>query len=239
VEDRCRLWITYCSPTNYYYVAAVSIAARTVMYPGYQYGLRCGSFLLQISRSQFRLRSMQILNNFWSRITRSTHATSVFVFFALASCLAQPIRAQQTSAHRKHPAATLPTNTVVANVSVGLDPSFAVVSPDSSTFYVANQMANTVSVIDAVTNTVTSSISVGNSPLGLALTPDGSTLYVANGGNDSISVVDTATNTVTVGSGPLLLAVSPDGKSLYVPCSTQIQIIDTANNQISNTVPVP
>jgi YVTN family beta-propeller protein len=186
---------------------------------------------------------MKILINVWSTLAGSTQLTSAFAAFALVSCFLQPNRARAASANGINTDATVPTNTVVANVSVGLYPTYAVVTPDSSTVYVCSNFTKSVSVIDAATNTVSSVISVGSGPSGLALTLDGSTLYVANTTDGTISVVDTSTNTVTttlpVGAFPTLPTASPDGKSVYVPCATQIQIIDTTSNQIRATVLVP
>ena len=61
------------------------------------------------------------------------------------------------------PAASLPSNTIVATIPVGSDPGSIAVSPNSQTVYVADYDAATVSVIDAASNTVTFTITVGNS----------------------------------------------------------------------------
>jgi YVTN family beta-propeller protein len=52
----------------------------------------------------------------------------------------------------------LPKNEVVATIPVGSSPEYAVVSPDSKTVYVSNDLSNTISVIDAATNTVSFTI---------------------------------------------------------------------------------
>src|SRR5271168_5377061 len=62
--------------------------------------------------------------------------------------------------------------------------------------YVANEISNTVSVIDTATNTVSAIVGVGSGPLGVAITPDGTKAYVANAGSNTVGVIDTATNTV-------------------------------------------
>ena len=121
----------------------------------------------------------------------------------------------------------------------------AVVSPDSSKVYVASGLPNTVSVIDTSTNTVSAVIPLGSSPGGLALTPDGTTLYVSAGtpSGGTVLVIDTSTNAITttvkVGDAPQQLAASPDGKAIYVPCSSDIEIISTASNQVTATVRAP
>src|SRR5215831_12135007 len=84
--------------------------------------------------------------------------------------------------------------------------------------YVANQLDNTVSVIDIASNTVIQTIPVGVNPFGAAVSPDFKRAYVTNGypgpGGNSVSVINTATNTVIatipVGGSPTGVAVAPD-----------------------------
>ena len=110
-----------------------------------------------------------------------------------------------------------------------VSPSFA---------YVANQISNTVSVIDAATNTVVATVSLGNPVMDfqlgfVAITPDGDFAYVTNAEANTLSMIETATNTVAftipVGSGigPAGVAITPDGAFAYI-----------ANFRLSNTVSV-
>jgi YVTN family beta-propeller protein len=135
---------------------------------------------------------------------------------------------------------SLPKNIVVATIPVGKLPECAVVSPNNATLYVSNFSSDTVSVIDTASNTVTFTIPVGTLPSGLAITPDGSTLYVANNVDGTVSVINTSTNTVTltvaVGFQPDQIALGADGKLLYVPVNFGIAIINTASNQIAQTI---
>ena len=73
-----------------------------------------------------------------------------------------------------------PSNTNVATITVGNDPSAVALSPDGSAVYVGNFLSNSVSLIATSSNTVTATIPVGSGPAGVAFTPDGSTVYVAN-----------------------------------------------------------
>ncbi|MSO17772.1 MAG: YncE family protein, partial [Acidimicrobiia bacterium] len=79
--------------------------------------------------------------------------------------------------------------------------------------YVANQVGNSVSVINTTNNTVSATILVGTAPIGVAITPDGTKAYVANNGTDSVSVINTVTNavsaTTTVGTDPIEVAICP------------------------------
>lgn len=55
-------------------------------------------------------------------------------------------------------------NFVVARIDVGRNPVGIVMSPDGKYAYVANHLANTVSVINTATNTVETTIDVGSAP---------------------------------------------------------------------------
>jgi|SRR5262249_44864330 len=59
------------------------------------------------------------------------------------------------------------TNTLVANVPVGIEPWGVAITPDGTHAYVANAVSNTVSVIATETNTVVGTVPVGSEPLGV------------------------------------------------------------------------
>src|SRR5207253_2081625 len=63
------------------------------------------------------------------------------------------------------------TNTVVATIPVGADPSGVAITPDGTRAYVTDQGSTTVSVIDTATNTVVATINVGADPVAVAITP--------------------------------------------------------------------
>jgi YVTN family beta-propeller protein len=103
-------------------------------------------------------------------------------------------------------------------VATGLAPTGIVMAPDGATIYIANQLANTVSVLDVASNSVAADIAVG-SPLSLAVAPDGRQLFVGTGTGGAVVVVDLATRTivrtVAVGEGVNGFAVGSDGRYLY------------------------
>ena len=84
--------------------------------------------------------------------------------------------------------------------------------------YVANQNANSLSVVDTRTNTVTASPGAGFSPAALALSPDGTRLFVSNPNSNLVTVYNTATNALVssfpIGQLPVGLAV--DNARIYV-----------------------
>ena len=108
------------------------------------------------------------------------------------------------------------TNTVVATVPVGVNPSGIAITPDGTRAYTANGFtgaSNTVSVMETATNTVVATVTVGVGPSWVAITPDGTRAYVTNSGSNTVSVIDTATNavvaTVPVGLVPAGVAITP------------------------------
>jgi uncharacterized repeat protein (TIGR01451 family) len=97
---------------------------------------------------------------------------------------------------------SLPGDTPVATISVGVNPFGSIIDANGSRLYVANHgsnsvPSNSVSVIDTATNTVIATVAVGLRPNSLALTPDGTQLYVTNGGDSTLSIIQTSTNSVT------------------------------------------
>lgn len=136
------------------------------------------------------------------------------------------------------------TNSLVANVPVGINPIGISVSSDGSRAYVANNGSNTVSVINTANNSVIATVPVGGSPIGISVSPNGSRVYVANTDDFTVSVINTSTNTVIatipVGTSPIGISVSPDGSRVYV-CNgddNNVAFINTATNTVVATVGV-
>lgn len=101
--------------------------------------------------------------------------------------------------------------------------------------YVANNAANTVSVINTSTGTLVKTIAVGTLPYAVAVNQAGTFAYVTNSGSNTVSVISTTTNTVAATipltglSSPADLALTPNGKTAYVSCSSNsVAIINTA-----------
>jgi YVTN family beta-propeller protein len=69
-------------------------------------------------------------------------------------------------------------NDVIATVTVGGNPNGVAVSPDGTRVYVANNSADTVSVINTSTNAVIDTVTVGDGPTGVAVNSTGTRVYV-------------------------------------------------------------
>jgi YVTN family beta-propeller protein len=124
------------------------------------------------------------------------------------------------------------------------------VSPDGSTLYVADNLANAVSVVNTAGATVAAAIPVGSFPYTTLASADGRHVYVSNWGDGTVSVLDAARHTVaatitvgassTVGaatSHPSAMALGADGL-LYVALSNGdgIAVVDTATNRVLRTL---
>lgn len=136
------------------------------------------------------------------------------------------------------------TNTVVAQVPVGLHPAHVVVSPDGRLAYVTNGGDNTVSVIDTSARSLVATIPVGPFPHGLRISPDGKEVYVANLKGGTVSVIDTASQKavaqVAVGKGPAQTGFTPDGRWAFVSLSQEnaVAVIDPATRKVIRKVAV-
>ena len=123
-------------------------------------------------------------------------------------------------------------------------PTAIALDPNATTFYVANQYANEVTVHALGTGSIQSTISGFQAPLALAVAPDRSQLYVVNGNGSSVSAVKLAVTplaiatTITTAALPTAVAVSADSARAYVTNGNGFSLseIDTATNTVTYTV---
>ncbi|MEO6911171.1 MAG: YncE family protein, partial [Edaphobacter sp.] len=122
----------------------------------------------------------------------------------------------------------------------------SVLAQQGDRVYTADQISNTVSVIDPATNKLLGSIHLGEavpvalSPLyrgqllvhGLGFSPDHKTLDVISIGSNSVTLIDTETNlvkgTIYIGRSPHEGFFRPDGRELWVAVRGEnyISVID-------------
>ncbi len=122
--------------------------------------------------------------------------------------------------------------------------------------YTADQVSNTVSVIDPSVNRLLGVIHLGNrrpdllSPLykgqinvhGLGVSPDGKTLAVISTGSNGVTLIETATNrvlgTVYVGRNPHEGFFTPDGRELWVTVRGEdhVAVIDPRAMKVVRTI---
>ncbi len=124
----------------------------------------------------------------------------------------------------------------------------------AGTVYVANEISNTVSVIDTSTSRVTATINIGEEnhhrPLyngiidahGANLSPDGKLLAVTGRGSSNVLFIDTAINQVVadvlVGREPHVPTFTPDGREAWVTIRGRdhIAIVDTKTFQVTRHI---
>jgi len=130
-------------------------------------------------------------------------------------------------------------------VESGAGPTAIVASADGKTAYVANRLADTISVIDVATGETRAQIAVANQPFDLVLSSEGK-LYVACCGRDEVvQVINTASNevvgSIAVAQNPRCLALSSDEKTLLVSCDPYdttrfLNVIDVASGEVRQRV---
>jgi len=129
--------------------------------------------------------------------------------------------------------------------TVNMFPAGLAISADGAKLYVADQMADAMSVIDVASGEVKTA-AVGHRPYGVTLSRDGDSAYVLNQGGDTVSVVDvsgaepTVGATIKVGTHPARAALSADGGRLYVAAgdSDEVDIIDTAAAKVTRRISI-
>ena len=139
-------------------------------------------------------------------------------------------------------------------------PAGLTVSPDGKRVYVADTLANALSIVDTASGDETrvplsdrecSRNAFGSDPSGgknclfpytVALSRDGAKAYVSNWGQDTVSVVDTASakplRTITVGTHPSALVPSPTRDELYVANTEgdSIAVVNTRKDTVARTI---
>lgn len=147
----------------------------------------------------------------------------VVLFLALA-------QRQQTSAQ-----------TVIGTIPVGSFPRGVAVNPTTNRIYVANELSDTVTVINGSDNTTVATVPVGAHPTAVAVNPNTNRIYVTT--NGEVSVIDGGTNSeitrIPVGGSPFDVAVNPNTNRVYVtgsPWVPHVSVIDGATNAVIATI---
>src|SRR5262249_48210257 len=128
-------------------------------------------------------------------------------------------------------------------------PAGLAISTDGKTLYVADDLNDSMSVIDLASSKVTS-IAVGHNPFTVVLSADGKTAYVSNWGETTVSAVDVSTATpkviatIPVGTHPCAMVLNPQTGELFVANadSDNVSVIDTHTNLVTrfiNLLPFP
>lgn len=139
-------------------------------------------------------------------------------------------------------------SSLIANLSIGSGAFLPLLSPDTKTVYVVNELSSSVSVINASTNKLKATIRVGGLPWEGAIDPVGDRLYVPNSQDDNISVISLANNTVvdsfSTNLTPVTVVPLPDRQELYVVCQGfvgqpgKLMVVNTTDDSVTKVLNV-
>jgi len=116
-------------------------------------------------------------------------------------------------------------------------------SPDGSTLAVANNLANTVDLVDVASRTITASVPVGSFPYGALFSRDGRNVFVSNWADATISVVSATTHAVTatigVGNHPSTMILRGSSQLVVADSNSDaVSLVDTRTNRETGRISV-
>ncbi|MFC8225632.1 hypothetical protein [Streptomyces sp. NPDC057287] len=128
----------------------------------------------------------------------------------------------------------------------GAMPQDVKLSPDGTTFYIADMMAHGMWVLDGKAFTTPKLLPTGKGAHGLYVSRDSEEMYISNRGEGSVSVFDFARKKLTKkwhlpgGGSPDMGGVSADGKVLWLSgrYDAEVYAIDTADGKELARIPV-
>jgi YVTN family beta-propeller protein len=121
-------------------------------------------------------------------------------------------------------------------------PDGLALSADGKRLYVANDLGDSMSIVDTSTGATIHTTPVGHNPYTVALSGDGKMAYVSNWGGKTVSVVDALTGApegeISVGTHPSAMTLDPSSGRLYVANtdSDNVSVVDTATNGVLQTI---
>ena len=118
-------------------------------------------------------------------------------------------------------------------------PAGLAVSPDGARLYVAENVADSLALIDVAGGRVLRRLSTGHLPYAVAASPDGR-IYVSNWGEETVSVFRDSAGTlydrgrIEVGRHPSALLLNRDGSRLFVTCAStdRVAVVDTRRRHV-------
>jgi DNA-binding beta-propeller fold protein YncE len=225
---------------------------------GTQYDLRAamplamvlapGGRALVISSAGYRAPGLDVIDRRTGAITQSLPQTAAFLGLAFspdggtlfASGANQDVVYRYTWANDRAALADSIVLAAKAPDSAGTRyPAGLAVSPDGSRLYVAENVADSLALIDLGGKRILQRLSTGHLPYAVAAAPDG-LLYVSNWGEETVSVFRDSAGTlydrgrIVVGRHPSALLLNHDGSRLFVACAStdRVAVVDTRRRHV-------
>ncbi len=135
----------------------------------------------------------------------------------------------------------------ITNVVVGSLPQNLAINRKTNKVYIANNLGNSVTVIDGKTSLVDTTILVGKAPYYVGVNERTNKMYIPNNSGNSVSVINGATNavdaTIVVGTAPRAAVVNDATNKIYVPADYtanpgKVYVIDGITNAVESTITV-
>jgi YVTN family beta-propeller protein len=129
-------------------------------------------------------------------------------------------------------------------------PAGLALSADGRTMFVAENLADSLAVVDVASRSVTQRLATGPYPYAVAVAPDG-TVFVSNWGTSTLSVFTPAAGSrpggaptlvaappVSAGRHPSALLLSADGRRLFVASGStdRVTVVDTRTRAVVGTL---
>ncbi len=202
-----------------------------------------------LSLSGYRMQGLQVVDAASGRVLQDLPQAAAFVGLAFSpdrhTLYASGGNADVVYVYRwSAGAATLADSIVLArkapNASGKRYPSGLAVSPDGRTLYVAENLADSLAVVDVETRSVSQRFAVGRYPYDVVADKNG-TVYVSEWGGNTVSMFRSrdagwleAGERITVARHPSTMLLNADGSRLFVVSGStdHVAVLDTKTRRV-------